>query len=331
MAGGRGTAVAVAMVTAAATLAGAGTTEPARAAVPCVLSQPALAAPIDLAPGESVTRSFTLPAPDGRGDLTIADLDVSLSFVDYAVGPNIHVIHAGVDVQLMGAYPPSPPSSAYSLTFDDEAAVPLSPNSPAGGRYKPPQVAGFLPLSAFDTTPVQGAYALTVTNPDTSTAAVRLRDWTLVVTPSTCDSDGDGVDERADNCPSAANPDQADWDADGVGNACDPSPGPPPGTPGCSQGCAYPRTVTLDHQRKKHRLRGKVDSVAVGCRSQVSVTIWHARTRRDRKVLVVTTRGNGSYATQAPRRPGRYYATVGSAGEPLCGADRSRAVRVRRR
>lgn len=36
------------------------------------------------------------------------------------------------------------------------------------------------------------------------------------------DEDGDGVPDGSDNCPSVANPDQADTDDDGVGNACDP-------------------------------------------------------------------------------------------------------------
>ena len=35
------------------------------------------------------------------------------------------------------------------------------------------------------------------------------------------DRDGDGVRDSADNCPDAANADQADADADGVGDACD--------------------------------------------------------------------------------------------------------------
>jgi len=35
------------------------------------------------------------------------------------------------------------------------------------------------------------------------------------------DSDGDGIDDSADNCPDTLNPDQADSDADGVGDACD--------------------------------------------------------------------------------------------------------------
>ena len=40
-----------------------------------------------------------------------------------------------------------------------------------------------------------------------------------------CDSDddADGVPDLTDNCPIAANPDQADTDADGVGDACDPT------------------------------------------------------------------------------------------------------------
>ncbi|HHQ47987.1 MAG TPA: hypothetical protein ENK19_03790, partial [Acidobacteria bacterium] len=36
------------------------------------------------------------------------------------------------------------------------------------------------------------------------------------------DRDGDGVLDASDNCPDTANPDQADCDADGTGDACDP-------------------------------------------------------------------------------------------------------------
>jgi hypothetical protein len=35
------------------------------------------------------------------------------------------------------------------------------------------------------------------------------------------DADGDGIDDRADDCPTLANADQADADGDGVGDACD--------------------------------------------------------------------------------------------------------------
>ena len=43
--------------------------------------------------------------------------------------------------------------------------------------------------------------------------------WAVaIVTP---DTDGDGVPDSADNCPQTANPDQADSDNDGIGDACD--------------------------------------------------------------------------------------------------------------
>ena len=41
------------------------------------------------------------------------------------------------------------------------------------------------------------------------------------------DEDGDKISDGCDNCPADANPDQADDDHDGVGNACDPHPTQP--------------------------------------------------------------------------------------------------------
>ena len=38
------------------------------------------------------------------------------------------------------------------------------------------------------------------------------------------DDDGDGRVDQVDNCPDVANPDQADDDRDGIGDACDPTP-----------------------------------------------------------------------------------------------------------
>jgi thrombospondin type 3 repeat protein len=42
-----------------------------------------------------------------------------------------------------------------------------------------------------------------------------------VTSPPPADQDGDGIPDSADNCPSMSNADQADDDADGIGNVCD--------------------------------------------------------------------------------------------------------------
>ena len=301
----------------------------AEAAVPCTVTQGSLAAPVDLAPGASATRTFVVTPPDDRADLTLADLDVYFSFVDYVAGPEIFVEHAGVTVQLMGFYDTSY-KSPFSITYDDEAPTPLGQESPSGS-YQPPF--GFPPLKGFDGSKLGGGYTVTINNK--TGAAVHLRDWKLVMTPNTCDADADGIEQRVDNCPTVANTDQADWDADGVGNACDATPGsapPPPvvDTPTCTTGCTYARTIGLRHQVRRHRLVGKVGSPAVGCSAGVEVTIWRKRPGADRKLVVLTTRSTGKFRTKAPRRPGRYYASAGSAAQPLCSPSTSPIVRIRR-
>jgi hypothetical protein len=67
-------------------------------------------------------------------------------------------------------------------------------------------------------------------NPSTATRTVTFRvrdDLTAQSGPATrdvaiaSDADGDGIADGSDNCPSAANADQADTDGDGQGDACD--------------------------------------------------------------------------------------------------------------
>ena len=50
----------------------------------------------------------------------------------------------------------------------------------------------------------------------------------LFVSSAFSDRDGDGVPDDEDNCPRARNTDQADYDADGVGDLCDSDACPAP-------------------------------------------------------------------------------------------------------
>jgi hypothetical protein len=58
--------------------------------------------------------------------------------------------------------------------------------------------------------------------------------------PPPPDRDGDGIADDVDNCPDTSNPDQADADGDGLGNACDtisPPDGDADGVPDASDNC----------------------------------------------------------------------------------------------
>ena len=68
------------------------------------------------------------------------------------------------------------------------------------------------------------------------------------------DTDTDGVLDDTDNCPNDANPDQADRDDDGEGDACDPA------LPDCSQVTASPGVLKADGKLQKVALSGATDA-----------------------------------------------------------------------
>src|SRR5262249_15412350 len=61
----------------------------------------------------------------------------------------------------------------------------------------------------------------------------------VLLAPPGADSDGDGVPDSIDNCPTTANPDQSDRDGNGVGDACQMAP-PDGGAPTCGDGRVDP-------------------------------------------------------------------------------------------
>ncbi|HYH57725.1 MAG TPA: thrombospondin type 3 repeat-containing protein [Thermoleophilaceae bacterium] len=69
-----------------------------------------------------------------------------------------------------------------------------------------------------------GSYTAEVLAYDRATPRPFIAAGTLpfAVVPPPPDTDGDGVPDPDDNCETVANPDQADTDTDGIGDACDP-------------------------------------------------------------------------------------------------------------
>ncbi len=91
------------------------------------------------------------------------------------------------------------------------------------------QFAGYSNIS-FAAPATPGAYTYSVKWDDTSESCSGSGDCltggnaftiNLTVSAPVTDTDGDGVPDSTDNCPSVANADQADADGDGLGNACD--------------------------------------------------------------------------------------------------------------
>lgn len=54
------------------------------------------------------------------------------------------------------------------------------------------------------------------------TTGVYCDSYDITLNEVVTDSDGDGIEDEEDNCPTIANPDQTDTDGDGIGDACDP-------------------------------------------------------------------------------------------------------------
>ena len=107
-----------------------------------------------------------------------------------------------------------------NVTLDDEAATGIhigpcaNSNMSCTGTFRPETVA----LSVFDGGNPGGNWTLYVSDSGTSSIGFLLG-WSLRITVS--DSDADGVQDGADNCPMIVNGDQLDTDGDGHGDACD--------------------------------------------------------------------------------------------------------------
>ncbi|MGE5186635.1 MAG: choice-of-anchor K domain-containing protein [Acidobacteriota bacterium] len=111
------------------------------------------------------------------------------------------------------AYPSTVPC-ADKITFGTST---FQFNSTSNSTIYTLSISGF--FDPASTTPVDG-----LISQENGTSSADL----LAVLDEKCvDSDGDGVCDEVDNCPSVANADQLDTDGDGVGDACDNCPTTP--------------------------------------------------------------------------------------------------------
>lgn len=224
-----------------------------------------------------------------------------------------------------------------SYSFDDESAAKMSGTSPASGSYLP-----FTPMSNLEGPPTTGEWNLWVLNYGDAEGWVH--SWSITMTFATCDSDGDGIEEKVDNCPVVLNSEQLDRDADGRGDACDDdtdgdtvaniADGCPAITAVTASGCPVAdRTARLRHLRKKRDLVVRVRSYYPECQARAQVVLWREKKGEDKVVKRLTTSSRGKKALDAPRRPGRYYLTAEpayAAAVAECPPTTSRSVRIRR-
>jgi subtilisin-like proprotein convertase family protein len=223
-------------------------------------------------------------------------------------------------------------------SFDDEATTKIAGANPQPGRYIPASAA-----TNLEDYPAAGTWGLWVLN-NSKTVSGTLGSWTLTLTYATCDSDGDGLEEKVDNCPSVANADQVNRDADALGDACDldiDGDGLGNSTDGCARtaaatesGCPpVGRTASLSYAKASKNLTAVVRSDMPSCRGDAKVTLFRAKPGKDTKLVVGTTTSKGRWTRKAPKVAGRYYVKVAKSyatGEAECGRARSKKERVPR-
>jgi len=151
--------------------------------------------------------------------LTITDVNVTVT-ISHTYSDDIRMVLTsplGTQVELT-AQNGGNAANAYTATiFDDAAATAITAAAaPFTGLFQPENA-----LSVFNGEGSFGDWTLSVYdnwNVDTGS----IESWSIEICGAPLpDSDGDGVDDGVDNCPTTPNPGQEDADGDGLGDVCD--------------------------------------------------------------------------------------------------------------
>ena len=339
----RGIARGIVLVLAAALLpVVAGGTSADAVIQPCTVSY---AAPTNVTippKGTDPSHSFIIIPFDVTDTRVVTDLALAIDIAHPSGGSLSLHLHGSRSVGLsaMQAHNVNQTSGVWNgrYLFDEETgAAPATGADPAPGTYKPASQEDRLEgAPAYPGTDTWNLWVLNYSDvPGT------MRNMTLTLTYSTCDTDGDGVEDKVDNCPTAANPDQANIDDDSLGDACDLDvdgdalANTADGCPGVGSinptGCpSASRRARLRWLDDKVRLQASVTSPVEACQSGARIKLWRVRPHRDTKLLAVDATASGRYRFKVPRRA-RYYVTVSPSyvpGQAECGKAVSRKVRV---
>ena len=213
----------------------------------------------------------------------------------------------------------------------------LAGASPPAGTYRP-----MTAEKELEGHPATGRWRHLVARTRIAAQSGTVRSITLTLTYATCDTDGDGVEDKVDNCPTTVNADQANRDDDALGDACDldidgdalanTGDGCPLVATTTTSGCpSVDRRASLRYAKATRKLKVVVRSDVPACESQAKVTLFRTRPGKDTKLVVATTNGKGRKTWKAPARSGRYYVRVAAsyaAGQAECGRARSSRARV---
>lgn len=164
--------------------------------------------------------------------------------------------------------------TSYEWDFDGDGTFDQTTTSPTVSHTYPAEIDGLAALRVTDSAGRTG----------------------FATTPVRVSDDGDEVARADDNCPDVANPGQEDEDADGIGNACDATPGfattdkegvyetttTPSGTPGPSSTpaptvTATPAPTTTPAPTVKRRARLRIGTVRVRARGKRVVVAVRCR------------------------------------------------------
>jgi hypothetical protein len=162
--------------------------------------------------GGQTSQSGQVPSADQTAGVQVSVLPVGPvgsrpGRAPYAWINGPYVVRTGRSTSIdgSGSYAHAGILVSYAWDFDDDGVVDTTTLSP-------------LVTHRF-TRPYSGLVVLRVTDDRGRTATA--------TTHLTVSSDGDEVPAGADNCPHADNPGQEDYDHDGTGDVCDPTPGWP--------------------------------------------------------------------------------------------------------